>query len=126
MKNAILVVTSLNSMFLLMHEFDAFHQGEWRMFRFLGKLKESTQYLLFLYIHIPLTLFCFYYLWSTYRFNHFVLWLIMNSFSIVHLFLHLMAIRWKSNVFRNVHSFIFIIGWGITGVINLMLMNAYR
>ena len=126
MKNTILVVTSLNIMFLFMHEFDAFHQGEWKMFRFLGKLKESTQYLLFLYIHIPLTLFCFYYLWSTNSFNHFVLWLIMNILSIFHLLLHLIAIRWKSNVFKNIHSFIFITGWGITGIINLMLINSYK
>lgn len=126
MKNTILIITSLNIMFLFMHEFDAFHQGEWKMFRFLRKLKESTQYLLFLYFHIPLTLFCFYYLWSAKNFDNFVLWLIMNIFSIFHLILHLIAMKWKSNVFKNIHSFIFIAGWGITGIINLVLMSSYK
>ena len=126
MKTAILAVTSLNIMFLLMHEFDAFHLGEWKMFNLSGKLKESTQYSLFLYLHIPLTLFCFYYLWSTSNFNNYTLWLIMNIFSIFHLILHLIATKWKSNVFHNIHSFIFIIGYGITGIINLFLVSNYK
>lgn len=132
MKNTILIVTCLNIMFFVMHEFDAFHQGEWKMFKFLNKLKESTQYLIFLYIHVPLTFFCFYYLWSTYHFNNQRLWLIINIFSIFHFGLHLFAQKWelnvfnKSNVFNNIHSFIFISGWAITGIINLILMNSYQ
>lgn len=125
MKDAILIITSLNIMFLLMHEFDAFHRGEWKMFPFLQKLRESSQYLIFLYLHIPLTLFCFYYLWSTINFNNFPLWLIVNAFSIFHFFLHLIARRWKTNVFVSIHSFIFISGWGLTGVLNLFMFKYY-
>ncbi len=126
MKNTILIVTCLNILFFIMHEFDAFRQCEWKMFRILSKLKESTQYLIFLYIHILLTIFCFYYLWSTYNFNNQRLWLIINIFSIFHFGLHWFARKWKSNVFNNIHSFIFISGWAITGIINLTLMNGYK
>jgi len=126
MRNIILIVTSLNIIFFFLHEFDAFHQGEWKMFKFLNKLKDSTQYLIFLYAHIPLTIFCFYYLWSTYCFNNQVVWLIINILSIFHFAIHVIAIKWESNVFKNIHSFIFISGWGITGIINLILIKSYN
>lgn len=125
MKNVIIITTAFNALFLIMHEYDAFHQGEWRMFKFLQGLKEDSQYALFLYLHIPLTLFCFYYLWITIQFIHFPVWLSINIFSIGHLLLHLIARKWKTNVFTSLHSFIFILGWAATGVMNLLIMNHY-
>jgi hypothetical protein len=125
MKNFILLITTLNVMFLFMHEFDAFYRGEWKMFPFLIKLKASAQYSLFLYLHIPLTLFCFYYLWSSYNFNNFALWIGLNIFSIFHLALHILALKWKTNVFTSPHSFLFIVGYGVTGCINVILMGHY-
>ena len=125
MKNIIVILSALNVMFIFMHEFDAFFQKEWKMFKFIRKLKEKTQYLLFLYIHIPLTLFLFYYLWTVINFNNFILWIIVNSFMILHLLLHIDATRWKSNVFHSIHSFIFIGGGAITGIINVCLMSFY-
>ena len=125
MKESIIIISCLNIMFLIMHEYDAFHKAEWKMFKFLNKFSESTQYLIFLYLHVPLTLFCFYYLWTVINFNNFSLWLIISIFSISHLILHLFARKWKSNVFINIHSFIFILGWAITGTINLLLLKYY-
>jgi len=125
MKNLIPIIAALNILFLIMHEYDAFHKGEWKMLKFLNKLNESTQYLIFLYLHIPLTLFCLYYLWSVINQANFLLWLIVNIFSIIHLILHLFARKWKSNVFINIHSFIFILGWAITGITSLLLLNYY-
>ncbi len=125
MKSAILAITCLNIMFFFLHEFDAFHKGEWNMFAFLKGLRESTRYLVFLYAHILLTLFCFYFLWSTVNFNNRPLWIVINAFSVAHLTIHIAALRWKSNVFRDVHSFILIAGWGITGIVNLALAGGY-
>jgi hypothetical protein len=125
MKFFILIVTYLNVIFLLMHEFDAFRCNEWKMFRFLRRFKESIQYYIFLYIHIPLIILCIFYLWATFNFNFFPIWLFMNIFSVLHLILHLIAIKWKSNVFENINSFIFIVGYGITGCINLFLIGFY-
>jgi len=125
MKDSIIIVTVLNVMFFIMHEYDAFHKGEWKMFKFINKISESIKYLIFLYLHIPVTLFCFYYLWTTINFNNFSLWLIINIFSISHLILHLFARKWKSNVFNNIHSFVFVFGCGTTGIINLLFIKYY-
>jgi hypothetical protein len=89
-------------------------------------LKEDTQYLLFLYIHVPLTLGAFYYVWSALGARNFLFWIIVNLFMIFHLVLHLCALRWKTNVFRNAHSFAFITGGALTGLLNLCLAGYYR
>lgn len=126
MKNVISILSTLNIVFLCMHEFDACIHKEWRMFRFIRNFKEKTQYLIFLYFHMPLTLFLFYYFWTVIEFNSFIVWIICNSFMIGHLIIHLFATKWKSNVFHSVHSFIFIWGGGITGLLNLCFMKFYK
>ncbi len=125
MKNTIIIVTVIQTMFVFVHEFDACYRGEWQMFKFLSKLKPGTQYLIFLYAHIPLTLFLFYYMWAVINFNNFVLWIIVNAFLILHLIIHLFAIKWKSNVFKSPHSFVFIVCAAVAGIINLLLVNYY-
>jgi hypothetical protein len=115
----------MNVLSLFMHEFDACNRGEWKMLKFLRALKDETQYLLFLYIHVPLTLGAFYYLWSVLESRNFLLWNIVNIFMIFHLILHLLALRWKTNVFRNVHSFLFISVGAVTGILNLCLSGYY-
>ncbi len=125
MKDLIVTMSSLSVMFLFMHEFDACYKGEWRMFIFLRKLREETQYLIFLYAHIPLTLFLFYYLWTVISFNNILLWIIVNTFCILHFALHIIAKKWKSNVFQSINSFIFIGGAALTGLVNLLLVAYY-
>ncbi|MEJ6951975.1 DUF6713 family protein [Natronospora cellulosivora (SeqCode)] len=125
MRKVIILISVLNVIFVFMHEFDACYCGEWKMFRFIRKCKEKTQYLIFLYIHLPLTLFLFYYLWTVVNFNNIILWVIINAFLIFHFVLHLIARRWKSNVFLSYHSFIFIAGAALTGIINLCLIAFY-
>ena len=125
MKNLILLITVLNVSFLFMHEFDACFRGEWKMFKFLRKLNEKTQYQIFLYAHLPFSLFCIYYLWTVFSFSNFILWITFNSLMVIHLVIHVIAIKWKSNVFKNLSSFIFIGGAAITGIINLLLFNYY-
>ena len=125
MKFTIILMSVLSTMFLFMHEFDACYRREWKMFKFLRNLKENTQYLIFLYIHIPITLFLLYYLWTVINFNNIVLWIIVNLFSILHLVIHLIATKWKSNVFTGIHSFIFIVFGAIASFINLFLVKYY-
>jgi len=108
-----------------MHEFDAFHKHEWKMFKFLNKLNDSTQYLLFLYSHLLLLGFCFYYIYAVYNRIYFPLWIVMNYFAVLHLLIHLIALKWKLNVFKNIHSFVFIFGFAIIGMINLFFLFDY-
>lgn len=125
MENIIVIVSVLNIMFFILHELDAFYQKEWTMFSFLKKLNPEKQYQLFLYLHIPLVLFLFYYFWTVINQNNLILWIVWNVLAIVHLIIHLVALRWKTNVFHSVHSFFFIIMTGITGLINLIFIGHY-
>ena len=125
MKELIIFSSVSGVMFIFMHEFDAFHRGEWRMFKFLRRFKEETQYLIFLYAHIPITLFLLYYLWTVVSFNSIILWIIVNVFFVFHLALHVIAKKWKSNVFESIHSFVFIGGAALTGIINLCIVACY-
>lgn len=117
---------AVNIIFLLMHEFDAFEQKEWKMFSFLRPLGDRHQYLIFLYAHIPLCGLLFYYLWTVIFFNNFYLWIIVNSLSIIHLIIHIIAYRWKSNVFYSFTSYFFITGAASAGAVNLVLSGFYK
>jgi hypothetical protein len=125
MKSAIEITSVVGVLCIFMHEFDAFHRGEWKMFRFLNSFSEDTQYKTFLYAHIPLTLFIFYFLWTVLLHSNFILWIIMNLIAIAHLIVHILALKWKSNVFRSRMSFAFMFGWAISAIINLCLWNYY-
>jgi hypothetical protein len=124
-EHLIFLTSALSVILLFMHELDACHKGEWRMFKFLRKLNEKTQYLIFLYAHIPLSLFLFYYLWTVISFNNIILWVIVNTLLILHFVIHVIARKWESNVFQSFTSFVFIIGAAITGLLNLCLVASY-
>jgi hypothetical protein len=125
MKTLILILTFLNITFFLMHEFDACYQGEWKMFKFLKPLQEKTQYQIFLWIHFPLCVFLLYYLDTVLSFSNFRLWVIMNVLTTIHLIIHLIALKWRSNVFSSFSSFFFIAGAALTGILNLILFQSY-
>jgi hypothetical protein len=125
MKTSILTLTFLNIIFFLMHEFDACHQGEWKMFRFLKPFSERTQYQLFLWYHLPFCAFLLYYFGTVLSFSNLRLWVLVNAFAVIHLVIHLIALRWKSNVFTSFSSFFFIAGAALTGILNLILFSYY-
>lgn len=109
-------------LFLLMHEFDAIHENEWKMFKFILKLKERNQYLIFLYSHIFICAILSYYLWCVYKFTNFPLLVIVNLFGIIHLGVHLLAKKWESNVFKSFSSFLFIWFTGVSAIINIIIL----
>lgn len=125
MNHLITFVSVVNVIFLFMHEFDAVYEGEWKMFGFLKSFGERIQYLIFLYSHVLICGFVFYYLWCVCNGNNYPLWITVNFFGVFHFLIHIIAIRWKSNVFKSFSSFLFISGMAITGVINLILFKYY-
>ena len=108
-----------------MHEFDACYQEEWKMFIFLKHFPEKTQYQIFLWFHFPLCAFLLYYFGTVLSFSYFRLWILMNVFGVLHLIIHLIAVRWRSNVFTTFSSFAFIVGAALTGILNLILFPYY-
>ena len=111
------------AVFLLMHEFDAIYENEWKMFKFILKLNERNQYLIFLYSHIFICGILLYYLWCTYKFINFPLLFIINLFGIIHLGIHLAAKKWKSNVFKSFSSFLLIWFTGFSAIINIIILT---
>ena len=125
MRDVILILSVSNVICFIIHELDAFYRQEWKMFKLLQSFKDSTQYSIFLYAHIPIVLLLLYYSWTVVNFNNFWLFIAINLFSLLHLILHLAARSWKSNVFHSIHSFIIIFSIGITGLLNLALSSHY-
>ena len=125
MKTLILTLTIINIIFLLMHEFDACYQGEWRMFRILKHFPQKTQYQMFLWFHFPICAFLLYYFSTVLSFSYFWLWVLVNMFGVIHLAIHLIALKWKSNVFTSFSSFVFIAGAALTGLLNLIFFSYY-
>ena len=119
------ICSTITVLFFFMHELDATKYEEWKMFKFLRPLKERTQYLVFLYYHIPLTVFFFFYLLTVYNASSLTLFIIVNSFGILHTCVHLIALRWNSNVFTKFESFLFIGMIGISALINLVFIKQY-
>lgn len=125
MKEFLMINTGLHVLFIFMHEFDAIKEGEWKMFGFLRLFSDRMQYLIFLYLHIPICLLYFYFLWTSWNFQDRTFWIIMNAIGVFHLPLHLFASTWKTNVFKSFSSFLFISCCAITGAINLSLWKFY-
>lgn len=125
MQTLIIIISLINTTLFLIHELDAVNKKEWRMFKYLQRFSDKTQYYIFLYAHLPLILFMLYYLWSVLNFNNYIMFLIVNLFSVFHLIIHIIALKWKSNVFSETYSLLIIIIIGTTGVINLLLNPFY-
>ncbi|MBI9047492.1 MAG: hypothetical protein JEZ06_23615 [Anaerolineaceae bacterium] len=125
MQKFLFIITSLNIVFLILHEMDAVRHGEWKMFKLNKKIPEEIQYQLFLWLHFPLLLLIIFYAYSVFSFEYLVIWLIMNIFSVIHLILHIIFFKSRKNVFKNKSSFVLIVGIALTGLINLMVMKYY-
>ena len=125
MDKLIILLSTSSVILMLTHEYDAIHFGEWKMFKFLQRFSNQVQYLIFLYAHIPFTLFLFYYLWTVVSFSNIVLWIIVNLLLIVHFGIHLLALRWESNVFHSIYSFVIIGAAALMGIINLCLIQYF-
>ncbi len=125
MKLTIIIFTILNVLFFIVHEYDALKMGEWKMFTFLKGFSGKNQYLIFLYAHIPIFIFLIYYVISVLNLENVFMYVIVNSFSILHLILHIIATKWKSNVFKKKHSFFIMYVFAATGFINLVLLIYY-
>jgi len=121
MRDIFTIVSVLNLAFIIMHEFDAIRRREWKMFGFLKGFSEKSQYTIFLWVHFPLLLFVFYYFRTVFYGDSCILWLLWNCLMILHFAVHLIALRWKSNVF-DYASFIWIGGTALTSLINIILI----
>ncbi len=105
---------------IVMHEMDAVRCREWRIFPGLSLLNDKTGYFIFLFAHIPIFFWLFWYLLNSSDIDTFRTG--FNIFLIVHFGLHLLFLKHKNNEFKDWISWIIITGTGICGLLDLILM----
>jgi hypothetical protein len=107
-----------NLAFLLTHELDAVRKQEWRMLPLLSFIRdENTAFATFTLLHVPIFAGMFYGL-SSRKFR-----VSIDSFSVVHTGLHIVALWCPRNLFNDWVSWILIGGAGLCGAIDLWLLR---
>ena len=97
------------------HEMDAIRRKEWRMFIFLKHLDDHLAYRIFTIIHIPLYLFIFWALFLANERINSIFGLVLNSFYIFHLILHLLFVNNPKNEFKGFFTWFLLISMALTG-----------
>lgn len=111
----ILLFTNLS--LLILHEMDAIHCREWKMFIILNRLPDSTGRFIFSILHLPLFIVIFFLLETQFE----TFFWILNIFSIFHLLIHGMFNKHEFNNFKSKYSFSLIIIMGLIGIISILL-----
>lgn len=106
--------------FLLTHEMDAIRRQEYRIFPITSLLSERTGYLVFTALHVPLYVVLFWGLTNKDPLfvRQFILY--FDVFMLVHIGLHLLALRHKLNQFTSFFSWSLIVGAGLFGLFDLL------
>ncbi len=107
--------------FLLVHEMDAIHKHEWRMFPLTYWLPEAWGYRVFTLLHIPLYVGLFFAIVQlpSPSARNIIYWL--DVFCIIHVLLHLLFLMHKKNEFKGFISWLLIAGAGFFGLIDIIL-----
>jgi hypothetical protein len=104
---------------LFTHELDAVRQREWRIFPGLSQLDDEAGAGVFIALHVPLFLALLWALFGTGLHQG-----IINGFSlfcVIHVGLHLLALRHPHNTFTSTLSWMLIGGAGLCGALTLLL-----
>lgn len=107
--------------FLLAHEMDAVRCKEWRIFPVTSRMEDEVGYLVFTALHVPIYVLLFWGLYGDDGVNR-ALIAGLDVFLVVHMFLHLLLRNIPGNQFRSAFSWALILGSGLFGAIDLLLM----
>lgn len=107
--------------FLLIHEFDAIRRKEWLIFPGLSGLSDETGYRVFTAAHIPLVFLVLAGLANGLIFQP-VIRVSLDVFCLAHIGLHIICYRLPKNEFLSRFSWLIILGTGLAGVIDLLIV----
>jgi hypothetical protein len=107
--------------FLIVHEMDAIRCKEWSIFPGLSRLNDNTGYLIFTSVHIPLVLLILVGLSNGLIFQPLTR-VLLDTFLVIHIFLHAFFHRHPHNQFESRFSRFLILGTGLTGLLDLGLL----
>ncbi len=108
---------------IVIHEMDAIRCREWKIFPGLSQLKDKTGYIVFLFAHIPIFYFLFWQLTNSSDFETFRMG--FDIFLILHVGLHVLYLKHKNNEFKDWISWTIILGTGLCGLLDLILLYWY-
>ena len=101
--------------FILLHEMDAIRCKEWRIFPLTYFLNDTVGYAVFLMAHLPL----YYFVLKSLNDTSFQYGL--NIFFIIHLGLHILFLKHPKNEFKDIWSWLPIVGAAIFGGLGLVV-----
>ncbi len=119
MNNAFFFLAAIT--FLLIHEMDAVRRKEWLVFPGLSRLSDDTGYLVFTAAHIPLVFLVLSGLLSGVILQP-AIRVTLDVFCLAHVVLHVLCQRLPENGFRSRFSWLIILGTGLVGLIDLMIL----
>lgn len=105
--------------FLLVHEMDAVRCREWNILPGLNRLGEAPGYVAFVVLHVPLYALL---LWGLFGEASRGLIVGLDVFFVVHMFLHIFLRNLPENRFGSALSWVLILGAGLCGALDLLLM----
>lgn len=105
---------------LFVHEMDAVHRQEWKMFMVLKDMQDEAAYWTFALLHIPLYAAIFFLLFSPYVQVGFY---VTDAFLIAHMFVHFMFKRHPANRLNGTISKMLIYLIGLLALIHLILQS---
>ena len=103
---------------LTVHELDAIRCKEWRILPVFSSLNDRIGFMTFALLHVPLFLWVFTELNQNPIDDSFRVG--FDIFMLVHVGLHLLLLRHKHNEFKDVLSWLLIVGAGLFGLLDLL------
>jgi hypothetical protein len=99
----------------IVHEMDAIRRHEWRMM--IINIKDELAYIIFTILHIPIFILIFFGIAD----KNDTLILILSTFFVIHIFLHIVFIKHEKNEFNSMFSWLIITGIFLSGLIFLSM-----
>ncbi|MDR0309683.1 MAG: hypothetical protein LBH88_02860 [Candidatus Methanoplasma sp.] len=116
------VLFTVNFSILLLHEMDAIHAKEWKMFIILKSMNERTAYIIFSIIHLPLYFWVILTISQAFSSGYALVYLLTDVFLIAHMVVHFFFRKHSANNFSPVYSNVLIYTTGIIALIHLIMI----
>jgi len=123
LRSTVLTITLINLAFFIFHEIEAIYRNEWKMLTILKNVSDPIKKRIYLYLHLPLPSILVGYVYSVFILCFYEFFILFNLFAVIHLFLHIYFLKKSVNVFSLKFSFIIMIGFALTGIVNLILIS---
>ncbi len=123
--DALVFLFYTNLSLLILHELDAIRRKEWRLFAFLKDMDDERAHQVFTLLHLPILVFIFWFL--THQAISTIFWfqIIIDTFLMIHLGLHLSIRNHENYQFSGKFSIRLIQSMALLGFIHVSIVALY-